>query len=353
MKSPFSWDNYSDQPKIITDRVYKQEQKKKHIVSYVGMFLLFMMLLPIILVAHVFVRTGKKNTEIGLGVNLDKGDQQYALVDELGVSHLIVRMPLWDIARLDEYVEFIERFVGKQIVVNILQDREHIEDHELLEKNVRSIFNVLKCSVTEFQIGNAVNRAKWGFFSMSEYLAFYQCVQTIRDNDFPDLRLIGPSVIDFEYYYTASALFNFKKISFDALSALLYVDRRGSPYNAQYGIFDTKFKITVLRNLMRLSGKVSDKLYLTEVNWPLSGTAPYAPTSETECIDERRYAKYMQDYLTIVLQSGEVDRIYWHQLIAPGYGLVDNREQKIRKMPAFEVFKDIVARTKLAKNVAE
>lgn len=353
MKPPFNWDSYSDQPQIITDKAYKRAQKKKHLFSYIGMFLLFVLLLPVIMVTHYFVRAGKKNGDIGLGVNLDKGSEQYELVEELGVSHLIIRVPLWEMDRLEDYVEFIERFVDKQIVINILQDREHIENHELLEQDVKRVFDALKTRANEFQIGNAVNRAKWGFFSMSEYLAFYQCVQTIRDRDFPALKLIGPSVIDFEYYFTASALFNFKNISFDAVSALLYVDRRGSPQNTQYGIFDTKFKITVLRNLMRLSRKVGDKLYLTEVNWPLSGTAPYAPTSETECIDEDSYAQYMRDYLTIALRSGEVDRIYWHQLIAPGYGLVDNRHDQIRKMPAFEVFKDMVAKAKLAKGVKE
>ncbi|MDC9725910.1 MAG: hypothetical protein PSN44_08365 [Gammaproteobacteria bacterium] len=344
MKSPFHWDSYSDQPHIIKDKAYKRRQKKKHFFSYIGMFLLFFTLLPVILMLHFFVRKAKKNGDIGLGVNLDKGSEQYHLVDELGVSHLIIRIPLWEMERLDEYVEFIKGFVGKSIVVNILQDREHIEDHALLERDVKRIFHALNGRVTEFQIGNAVNRAKWGFFSMSEYLAFYQRVQTVRDSDFPEIKLIGPSVIDFEYYYTSSALFNFKKLRFDALSALLYVDRRGSPYNPQYWIFDTQFKITVLKNLMRLSRKVSDKLYLTEANWPLSGTAPYAPTSETECIDEQTYAEYMHDYLMIVLQSGEVDRVYWHQLIAPGYGLVDNRHGQIRKMPAFEVFKEMIAK---------
>ena len=346
MKSPFHWDSYSDQPHIIKDKAYKREQKKKHLFSYITMLLLFIILLPISMIVHFFVRADKKNCKIGLGVNLDKGDEQYALVDELGVSHLIIRLPLWEMDRLDEYVEFIERFDGKHIVVNILQDREHIEDHQLLERDVKRLFNALKGVVNEFQVANAVNRAKWGFFSMSEYLAFYQCVQTLRDIDFPELKLIGPSVIDFEYYYTASALFNFRKLRFDALSALLYVDRRGSPYNTQYGLFDTQFKITVLRNLMRLSRKVNDKLYLTEVNWPLLGTAPYAPTSETECIDEQTYAEYMRDYLMSVQQSGQVDRVYWHQLIAPGYGLVDNRNEQIRKMPAFEVFKEVVAKNR-------
>jgi len=344
MKPPFHWDSYSDQPHIIRDKAYKRKQKKKHLFSYLSMFLLFLALLPIILIAHFFVRTKKRNCEIGLGVNLDKGPEQYHLVDELGVSSLIIRIPLWEMGKLDKYVEFIKGFDNNEIVINVLQDREHIEDHALLKKDITLIFHALKDVASEFQIGNAVNRAKWGFFSMSEYLDFYQCVQGVRDTDFSELKLIGPSVIDFEYYHTASALFNFKNLRFDTLSALLYVDRRGSPYNPQYWIFDTQFKITVLRNLMQLSRKVGDKLYLTEVNWPLSGTAPYAPTSETECIDEETYAEYMREYLTIVLQAGTVDKVYWHQLIAPGYGLVDNRNGKIRKMPAFEVFKEIIAK---------
>jgi len=343
MKPPFSWDEYSDQPHIIKDKSYKRKHRKKFYFSSLGMMLLFVIILPFAMFAHLFIRKDKKQCEIGLGVNLDKGSAQYALVEELGVSHLIIRVPLWDLDRLDDYIDFIKSFSGKMILVNILQDREHIDDQSLLEQNIKRIFYALEGMVHEFQIGNAVNRAKWGFFSMSEYLDFYHCVQSVRDRDYPRLKLIGPSVIDFEYYHTTSALFNAHKLRFDALSALLYVDRRGSPYNTQYGVFDTRFKIRVLRNLMRLSAKVGSKLYITEVNWPLSGTAPYAPTSETECIDEQTYAKYMQDYLSIAQASGDVDRVYWHQLIAPGYGLVDNRDGEIRKMPAFEVFKESVA----------
>jgi hypothetical protein len=47
-----------------------------------------------------------------------------------------------------------------------------------------------------------------GLFSVSEYLDFYQVVQGVRDKSFQKVQLIGPSVIDFEYYYTAFALFN-------------------------------------------------------------------------------------------------------------------------------------------------
>ena len=342
MKPPFRWDDYSDQPHIIRDKAYKRAQRKPHRLAFIMMFLVFIVTLPAAIIFALFARKIQKQTAIGLGVNLDKGTAQHALVDELGVQHLIIRIPLWDLARLPDYVAFINSFTGKTILVNILQDREHIEDKDLLTRDMTRVFKALEDTVSEFQIGNAVNRAKWGVFSMSEYLDFYQRVQAVRDAQFPSLKLIGPSVIDFEYYYTASALFNFKPLKFDALSALLYVDRRGSPYNTQYGVFDTRLKIKLLNSFMRLSHKVSNTLYLTEVNWPLSGTAPYAPTSEAECIEEQTYATYLRDYLTIAQQSGMVDRVYWHQLIAPGYGLVDNRGGEIRKMPAFDVFKEMV-----------
>ena len=64
-----------------------------------------------------------------MGVDLDKGDIQKELIDELGVKHLLVRMPLWEMHRVDEYVAFAKSFgEDKQILLNILQDREHIED---------------------------------------------------------------------------------------------------------------------------------------------------------------------------------------------------------------------------------
>ena len=37
-----------------------------------------------------------------------------------------------------------------------------------------------------------------------------------------------------------------------------------------------------------------------------------------------------------------LDDIFWHQLIAPGYGLVDNRDGKIRKTEAFYAFKKMI-----------
>ena len=84
-------------------------------------------------------------------------------------------------------------------------------------------------------------------------------------------------------------------------------------------------------------------LYITEVNWPITGRAPYAPTSEKECVSIEQYCEYMRDYFQITAKSGFVSRVYWHQLVAPGYGLVDDRTGSLRKTPAFYAFKEMVA----------
>lgn len=344
-KEPFVWDQYSDQPQVIRDKAYKKSMRKKHLFDYVKLFFTSIVILPISIVLMKIFK-GNEKLEYGIGVNLDKGEDQYALVKELGVNHLIIRLPLWEMNRIDEYVYFAKKFVEQnneiKILLNIMQDREHIENEELLNKDIKTIFEKFSPFVKEYQVGSTINRAKWGFFSVSEYLKFYKIVQDGRDVFFKDLKLIGPSVIDFEYYYTSRALFNFENIKYDKHSSLLYVDRRGSPYNTQYGVFDTKNKVDLLYSLTRMSWKVSNEIYITEVNWPVSNTAPYAPTSEYECVSEEDYKKYMLEYHKIIKETKKVKRVYWHQLIAPGYGLVDNRDGKLRKMIAYEAYKKMI-----------
>ena len=337
-----NWDKYSDQPYIITDKKFKKLQKKKFLLEYLKMLIVFMTILPIFFVWQFLMRYPKVQMQLGIGVNLDKGDIQYDLVEELGVKELLLRMPLWDMDGIDEYVDFAKGFGSdKNIVINILQDREHVENLELLYADVKIIFRKFQSISSEYQIGNATNRTKWGFFAVSEYLNFYQVAQRVRDQHFPALKLIGPSVIDFEYYYTASSLFNLKNIKFDKLSSLLYVDRRGAPDKRQYG-FDFKNKINLLASMVHLSIKANNEIYITEANWPLENTAPYAPTSEKECVSESDYSQYMQDYIKIAKGTNKIDKLYWHQLVAPGYGLVDNRDGVVRKTLAFYKFKQLL-----------
>ncbi len=350
-KAPFFWDKYSDQPQIIKDKAYKRAMRKKYLFDLLKMLFSSIFILPF---ALIFMKFFKGNQEfsnkdfLGLGVNLDKDDEentQQKLVEELGVKNLIIRIPLWDMKNIDSYVTFAESFnenSPKNILLNIMQDRTHIENHHLLRKDLNLIFKKFQNIASEYQIGTTINRAKWGFFAVKEYLEFYKVAQNLRDDKYKNLKLLGPSMIDFEYYYNIRAMFNFYNIKYDKLSALLYVDRRGAPSNTQYGIFDTKNKINLLYTLAKLSSKTSDEIYITEVNWPLSNTAPYAPTSEKECISNEKYCKYMKEYIQIAKQSKKVQKVYWHQLIAPGYGLVDNRDGKIKKLPQFYTFKEVL-----------
>ena len=342
----FVWDNYSDQPHVIKDKAFKKKMKKKFIFDQFKILFTFILTFPI---ATLFMKlfTAKKydkNQFFGMSVNLDKGIEQVQLIEELGVKNLLIRMPLNDIKNIDSYVEFAKSFgEDKSILINILQDRENIDDEGLLLRNIEEVFRSFSSITLEFQIGSTINRTKWGFFSTQEYLEFYKKIYDLRNEKFPDIILAGPSVIDFEYHYTARALFNSYDIKFDRLSSLLYVDRRGSPSNTQMGIFDTKNKVNLLYSLAKLSPKTTDDIYITEVNWPLSNTAPYAPTSEHECVSEELYDKYMIDYFDIIKNTNKIRRVYWHQLIAAGYGLVDNRDGKIRKTKAFYSFKKMVS----------
>lgn len=350
MKPPFIWDVFSDQPKVILDRLFKRHARFCHWQDYLKMLFVSGLVYPASLLNLPFmgVQNNRKDYKelVGLGINLDKGNAQFDLIAELNVKHVLIRLPLWDLKNLKNYKSFADQLYrnGTSLLINLLQDREHVNDPELLRKNANHIFEEFAGLTTQFQIGNAINRIKWGFFSVEEYLNFYRIIQELRDSRFPGYELLGPSVIDFEFYFTIRALFNSWDIRFDRLSALLYVDRMGAPDNKQYGLFDCDLKMKMLCSLARLSAKVQKKsVYITEVNWPLVGTFPYAPTSSKECVTESQYANYMVRYLQIAQQNPDIDRVYWHQLIAPGYGLVDDRDGQLRKRPAFSALRQLLA----------
>jgi hypothetical protein len=294
-------------------------------------------------VASFFVRGHQHSTGkfFALCVNLDKGERQVDLVSELGCRDIQIRMPLSYITNLAEYVAFARKFSGCEILINVLQDRQHIEDDELFAQSIESIFHGFAGVAHTFQIGNAINRTKWGFFSIAEYLRFYQVAQKVRDNQFAHLCLVGPAVIDYEYHFIVRALFNRFNINYDKLSSLLYVDRRGAPENTQTAIFDTNRKIDFLYALAKISRQSSNDILITEANWPISNTAPWAPTSETECVSEAQYANYLLRYYLLALATQKVESVYWHQLIAPGYGLIDDRES-LRKRSAFYVYQQML-----------
>ncbi|MDP3266134.1 MAG: glycosyl hydrolase [Sulfuricurvum sp.] len=344
MKEPFSWDYYSDQPAIIRDKSLKRKMRRGALFSLIKTFLVALIVLPIAFIVTFFLPrkkiTGKEF--FAMGVNLNNSPSLVPeLIDELGVKKFLIRIALWEMDRLDEYVTFIDSLQDYHITVAILQDREHITNLSLTKKHLTQIFNALKHRCNTYVIGSTINRAKWGFFSVNEYLKFYAVAYAVKKEQFPNLKFIGSNVIDFELHFTAHTLFNLKNIYFDALGTLLYVDRRGAPENSQMG-FNLIGKINLIDALMRLSFKSANELIITETNWPIKNTAPYAPTSEHECVSEDDYAAFMVRYHLLAFATQKISSVYWHQLIAPGYGLIDNRDGVIIKRSAFYAYKTML-----------
>ena len=349
MKAPFKWDEYSDQPALLQDKAYKKKMRKNDSFSLVKTILTALIILPFSMVMMPFVKRREIQSSefFSLGVDFERNvESTHELIEELEVKNLLLRLKLWEVEKLDLLKNFLTQHQDKKIILKIMQDREHIEDLQLLQKNLRQIFQELDGLVDIYEIGTTINRTKWGFFSVDEYSRFFKVAYDLKVAEFPSIQLIGSGVIDFEYHFTAHTLFNFFAYKFNGISSLLYVDRRGAPENIQIG-FALSDKIALLSTMVWLSPKTEQKLYITETNWPIKGTAPYAPTSEYECINEELYADFMLRYYLIAFASQQVDSVSWHQLIAPGYGLVDNRDG-IEKRVAFETFKFMIQNLKEA-----
>jgi len=160
---------------------------------------------------------------------------------------------------------------------------------------------------------------------------------------------LGSSVIDFEPLVTLRTLFNGRNYLFDACASELYVNRRGSPRRKQFGLFGLHEKIKLISAMSKLSNRIHDadapsRLWITETNWPLLNTRPWTPNSgdPRSTVDESTQAQYLREYYEIAWATGLVERVYWWQLINPGYGLVDHRHGRLRKLPAFHMFQEVV-----------
>ena len=343
MKKPYEWDQYSDQPYPLKDKSFKKMMRKRELSSLLQTFLTSLIVLPVSILMLPFVKRKLVNSSefFCMGVDFQREPEQTLdLVEDLGVERILLRYKLWEsnsLGALQTFIATSQARREKKVTLKILQDREHAEDLTLLENHLRTLFTTLQNSVDLFEIGSTINRAKWGFFSVDEYIKFYQVAYKLQQEEFPNIKLIGSGVIDFEYHFTSHTLFNLQKYRYDGVSALLYVDRRGAPENTQLG-FGTSDKIALLSTMVWLSPKTKHKLHITETNWPISETAPYAPTSEYECVSEDLYCDYMLRYHYLAFASQQVNTLSWHQLIAPGYGLVDSRES-LRKRSAYQAYK--------------
>ena len=353
LREIYSWDPHSDQPHVIHDRSVK---RKLYVLGALGS-LKTLLTFSLALIPAWLLRSVRRDHElpapvsaIGLGVNIESlvdgktivpNSELKAAVEELGIEHLLLRVSLGELEKLDDVQDLAECFAGRKLLIDVLQDRQHIEDPALLDESLRRGFSTFSPLTRSFKIGNAINRRKWGFVTLDEYLRFFRAAQDLRDREFPELELIGGSVIDFELDVFSRSVLHFQSIRYDAVAALLYVDRRGAPENTQLGA-NLIGKVRWFSSLMSLSNKCSNRLLITETNWPLTHTEPYAPAVGDCMVDEQHQAAYLARYYLLAFASGRVEAVYWHQLVAPGYGLIDNRGTSSRRREAFAALRTLV-----------
>ncbi len=350
--SSYEWDYHSNQPHTLKSK--KLKNKIFFLAFFSNLKIIFATLYACVVAPYFFLRDKesfeKKIDSFGLCVNIDRPIESQksisnieliAMIDELSVENILVRIPLADFENIENYISFIEQLKDKDVLVCVLQDRQHVIDKHLTKKRLDFIFSKLEGIAEVFQIGNSINRKKWAFLSMDEYFSFFKIAYDLKKNKFPKIKLLGSNIIDFDIPFFSRSVFHLKSIFYDGIAAQLYVDRRGGPEQKQYG-FDTLNKIRAYKAMARASKKTSNEMYITEVNWPLNGMKNWAP-AENFLIDESLQSSYLVRYYLLMLATGKVKKCFWHQLVAPGYGLVNNLDEKIKKRDAYYCFQNLIA----------
>ncbi len=343
------WDPYSDQPyKLPSGR--KPHHGLDNVREYLLIAATTLAMAPA--VAWRYARPGARadrpqpESFVGLSVSPDRryDDAIVEMVDDLGIRQLLLRVPAWDVGDIGRYVDFARRFADRGLLINILQNRDSVRDAEGWARALDAVFTHFAELTHDFQIGNAINRSKWGLAHSGEYLRLLEVAEQVRA-DHAGVRLLGSSVIDFEPLVTLRTLVNRHRYRLDGCAAQLYVNRRGSPFSRQYRVFDLERKLRLIYAMVSLANRCRRRLWITETNWPLLDTKPWTPNSghPRSTVDERTQALYLKQYYQIAYRSGFVERVYWWQLINPGYGLVDHRGGRLRKHPSYQALKEIAA----------
>lgn len=278
---------------------------------------------------------------VGVGIRPYPADAEALLVavHELGVRHLLLRLHPWQEEHGDE--EALARELaaaGYDLTFSLPQTRELVKDPARWRAAVAELGERFLPFGRSFQIGQAINRSKWGVWRHQEYVELARAAaEELRRRD-PGVRLFGPAVIDFEPH-VAAAVANLRRrdFAFDGLASLLYVDRRGAPENRQLG-FDALAKALLMKAIAETARNCGPICWVTEVNWPLA-QGPHSPAGRSVAVDEEAQADFLVRYYVPLLASGAVARIYWWQLVARGYGLASPAEPGARsgleRRPAF------------------
>jgi hypothetical protein len=262
-------------------------------------------------------------------------------VEELGVRRVLLRIQPWE-NELERDCRLARELAarGKDVLLAVAQNRELVRDLGRWRASLAEIAERFSGLASHVQIGHAINRSKWGIWNQREYAELVSASAEVfagarRAPDTPALAIVGPGVIDFELYATCVALeWPENPVRFDAVTSLLYVDRRGAPENRQAGL-DAVAKAMLLRATIQTSRHGDRESWITEVNWPLQ-EGPHSPAGRHVAVSEDAQASYLARYYVLMLGSGVVERAYWWQLAARGYGLADYDESLgLRRRPSW------------------
>ncbi|RMH21844.1 MAG: hypothetical protein D6696_04905 [Acidobacteria bacterium] len=258
-------------------------------------------------------------------------------IADLGCRNVLLRLHPWAERHDDE--EALARTLaeeGYDLTFALPQNRELVRDPARWRAAVEELGERFAPYGRRFQVGQAVNRSKWGVWRYGEYLELLAAAAEILRRR-PGVEILGPAVIDFELHVTAALVNLPGGVPLDALASLLYVDRRGAPENRQLG-FDTVGKVVLCRAIADTARCCAPRSWITEVNWPL-WEGPHSPAGRAVAVDEATQASYLARYYLLALSTGLVERVYWWQLVARGYGLVAPRDDgRLRRRPSYDAF---------------
>jgi len=347
MKDLFKWNPYADQPHNIAPKKERFRFHLKHSGSYISLLLSNISRAFPVLARYRRIRRSLYTEPVyledpfGIAVSPGKMDPQKIIsgLEDMKIEKILIRIPSWEKDKLDLYKKFIAevRDQKREVLIALLQNREDVKDPANWRIFLERVFDAFRDSCEVFEIGHAWNRTKWGVWDYKEYLDLAYPARELAEKF--GVKTAGPAVIDFEFHLYPAVL---KEITFDIISSLLYVDRVGAPENTQFG-WDTANKTALLRAVIDGSGQKDKSLWITEVNWPLEGTGKYSPVSGKPNVSESLQRDYLTRYYILVLAGGLVERVYWWQLAAPGYGLIDDRDNKWRKRPAYYAMRFLVS----------